>query len=124
MARQIALLRGVNVGATRRVAMSDLRALLVSRGYGDVRTHLQSGNVVLDSDVAPEQLARAWHPGGIHRSRLAGLISQDPLGVTLTTRNRSTVERLLAMAGRSVLPIRRGGHEGRSRSTADPLSGR
>ena len=42
----VALLRGINVGRNKRVAMADLRALLESIGYGDVRTLLQSGNAV------------------------------------------------------------------------------
>ncbi len=42
----IALLRGINVGGHKRVAMSDLRGLLESLGYHDVRTHLQSGNAL------------------------------------------------------------------------------
>ncbi|MFR9723192.1 DUF1697 domain-containing protein [Streptomyces sp. MS19] len=44
-----ALLRGINVGGSRKVPMAELRALLAERGYGRVRTHLQSGNVVLDA---------------------------------------------------------------------------
>ncbi len=43
---QIALLRGINVGRAKRVAMADLRALVEGLGYGDVRTLLNSGNVV------------------------------------------------------------------------------
>ena len=46
MPTYVALLRGINLGATRRVAMSDLRSLLEGLGYADVRTHLQSGNAV------------------------------------------------------------------------------
>ena len=43
----IALLRGVNnAGAGGRVAMADLRALFEGLGFGDVRTLLNSGNVV------------------------------------------------------------------------------
>jgi uncharacterized protein (DUF1697 family) len=42
----VALLRGINVGRAKRVAMADLRALVESLGYGDVRTLLNSGNVV------------------------------------------------------------------------------
>lgn len=41
------LLRGVNVGGHARVAMPTLRAALEQAGYGDVRTYLNSGNVVL-----------------------------------------------------------------------------
>jgi uncharacterized protein (DUF1697 family) len=40
------LIRGINVGKAKRVAMSDLRALVEDLGYRDVRTLLNSGNVV------------------------------------------------------------------------------
>jgi uncharacterized protein (DUF1697 family) len=47
MARQVALLRGINnAGRARRVAMADLRALFESLGFRDVRTLLNSGNIV------------------------------------------------------------------------------
>jgi uncharacterized protein (DUF1697 family) len=41
----IALLRGINVGTAKRVAMADLRALVEGLGYQDVATLLNSGNV-------------------------------------------------------------------------------
>jgi uncharacterized protein (DUF1697 family) len=44
--RHVALIRGINVGRAKRVAMADLRALMESLGYGDVRTLLNSGNIV------------------------------------------------------------------------------
>jgi len=43
----VCLLRGINVGAHNRVSMPGLRDELDGRGYPDVRTYLQSGNVVL-----------------------------------------------------------------------------
>jgi uncharacterized protein (DUF1697 family) len=49
----VLLLRGINVNPTTKVAMSDLRALLVALGYEDVRTLLQSGNVLLSSPKRP-----------------------------------------------------------------------
>jgi uncharacterized protein (DUF1697 family) len=52
MARYVVLLRGINVGRAKRVAMADLRALLGDLGYTEVRTHLNSGNVVLNGDDA------------------------------------------------------------------------
>jgi uncharacterized protein (DUF1697 family) len=55
--RQIALLRGVNLGPRNRIAMPALRELLNSAGFEDVRTHLRSGNVVLSSGSPPEQVA-------------------------------------------------------------------
>ena len=50
MTTHIALLKAVNVGGRGKVAMADLRDCLVSLGYADVRTVLQSGNVVLSAD--------------------------------------------------------------------------
>jgi len=44
-----ALLRGINVGRNKRIAMADLRALVEGLGHESVRTHLQSGNVVFES---------------------------------------------------------------------------
>lgn len=45
----VALLRGINVGKAKRVAMADLRAVIQSLGYGDARTLLNSGNAVFTS---------------------------------------------------------------------------
>ncbi len=48
----IALLRGINVGRAKRIAMADLRALVEGLGYVDVRTVLNSGNVIFDIPAA------------------------------------------------------------------------
>ena len=58
MTRQILLLRGVNIGPRNRVPMAELRAALEEAGFEDVKTYLQSGNVVLSSKAKPEQTAR------------------------------------------------------------------
>ena len=50
--RLVALLRGINVGRAKRVAMADLRKVLSDMGYSDVRTLLNSGNVVFDCNTA------------------------------------------------------------------------
>lgn len=42
----IALLRGINVGGNKMIAMSALRETITGLGFNDVRTLLQSGNVV------------------------------------------------------------------------------
>src|SRR3989304_8603742 len=42
----IALLRGINVGGKHRLPMADLRAMFEAAGCRDVRTYIQSGNVV------------------------------------------------------------------------------
>lgn len=41
-----ALLRGINVGGSRKVPMAELRTLLTGLGLDGVRTHLQSGQAV------------------------------------------------------------------------------
>src|SRR4030095_5352330 len=46
MPTHIALLRGINVGGRNRVAMADLRKVVLGLGYTDVATYIQSGNVV------------------------------------------------------------------------------
>ena len=55
--RHVALLRGINVGRAKRVAMSDLKTLVEGLGYRDVRTLLNSGNVVFSAGVAPSTAA-------------------------------------------------------------------
>lgn len=46
----IALLRGVNVGGTGKLPMADFRAALSAAGFGNVRSYIQSGNLVFTSD--------------------------------------------------------------------------
>ena len=50
MTTYVALLRGINLGSRRRVAMADLRSWLADLGYANVRTLLRSGNVVFRAD--------------------------------------------------------------------------
>lgn len=52
----ILLLRGVNVGRSNRIAMSDLRSALSDLGFLQVTTVLQSGNAVFRSSLPEEQL--------------------------------------------------------------------
>ncbi len=59
MTTHLAFLRGVNLGPTRRLKMAELRAALTDAGFTDVRTHLQSGNVVVSSPLAASDVATA-----------------------------------------------------------------
>jgi uncharacterized protein (DUF1697 family) len=45
MTAMVALLRGINVGGSSRLAMADLRAAVERCGHTSVRTYIQSGNV-------------------------------------------------------------------------------
>jgi uncharacterized protein (DUF1697 family) len=49
MSQCIALLRGINVGRAKRVPMAELRELVTELGLGNVRTLLNSGNVLFDA---------------------------------------------------------------------------
>jgi uncharacterized protein (DUF1697 family) len=177
VARHIVLLRGINIGSRNRIAMPALREALEEAGFEDVRTYLQSGNVVLESGAKPESVQRkveqliqqrfgleiavvvrtkaqlaavakrnplqkvatepkryqvtflskklsakavrgleeaaasdeqfvvagreiyAWHPKTIARSKLWTKLAGKGLGVTATSRNWTTVEALLELAG-------------------------
>jgi uncharacterized protein (DUF1697 family) len=52
MTTWVGLLRGINVGKAKRVAMADLRALVEEAGYSKARTLLNSGNVVFQGPRA------------------------------------------------------------------------
>ncbi len=45
----IVLLRGVNVGGNNKLPMAELRAALTAAGFEQVKTYIQSGNVVLSA---------------------------------------------------------------------------
>jgi uncharacterized protein (DUF1697 family) len=94
--RYVVLLRGINVGRARQVDMGRLREVLTARGHGAVRTHLRSGNVVLDSGLAePELVADAEEalrsafgmevPVVVRTgAELAAVVAADPLGDVAT----------------------------------------
>ena len=45
----IALFRGINVGGNNIIPMKDLASLMSEHGYTDVKTYIQSGNVVFNA---------------------------------------------------------------------------
>jgi uncharacterized protein (DUF1697 family) len=73
---QIALLRGINLGRARRVAMADLRAMLEEMGYQDVRTLRNSGNVVLKSQASASGAAGGETPREIEARIEVGLVER------------------------------------------------
>jgi uncharacterized protein (DUF1697 family) len=92
MEQRILLLRGINLGPNRRIPMAELRELFTQAGFDDVRTYLQSGNVVLSSDAAPEALEQqsarligdrfGFEVDVVARTRdeLAAVVEGNPLG--------------------------------------------
>jgi uncharacterized protein (DUF1697 family) len=57
--RHLALLRGVNVGGARMIAMRELEEIFASAGGGAVTTYIESGNIIFNSDFPAEVCARA-----------------------------------------------------------------
>ena len=52
MTRYVALLRGINVGGKNLIPMPGLKAAFEADGFGDVRTYIQSGNVLFSAPTA------------------------------------------------------------------------
>lgn len=113
--RQVALLRGINVGKAKRVAMADLRTLFHDLGYGDVRTVLNSGNVVFTaakkctgSDTARIEKAIADRLGVTARVTLltgkevAAAVRENPLSAVADSPSR-----LLLMVLRDLAAVAR-----------------
>jgi uncharacterized protein (DUF1697 family) len=55
--RYLVLLRGVNVSGHNKVPMAELRSSLSDAGFDEVSTYIQSGNIAVDSDRDPEDVA-------------------------------------------------------------------
>lgn len=88
--RQVALLRGINVGRAKRVSMAELKTLFEDLGYSDVTTLLQSGNVVFSGRVGvstPSRIEKAMvktlgvssRITVLSASELAQAIKENPL---------------------------------------------
>ena len=68
MALYVALLRGINVSGHHKMKMIDLKALLLDLGLQQVKTYLQSGNVIFSSELNDTaelevQISNAVHKG-------------------------------------------------------------
>jgi uncharacterized protein (DUF1697 family) len=101
--RYVVLLRAINVGKARRVAMPRLREILTARRYGNVQTHLNSGNVLLDSSLSEAELAEDLSTAIEQEfgfavpvvlrtgNELAAVVAHDPFGRTATDLSRYSV---------------------------------
>lgn len=50
MIRYIALLRGINISGKNKISMSELKAALIEKGFSEVSTYLNSGNILFSDD--------------------------------------------------------------------------
>jgi len=57
----VALLRGINVGGNNKVVMSELREQVAAEGFANVRTYINSGNLLFEAeaDVPRDEVAEA-----------------------------------------------------------------
>ena len=79
----VALLRGINVGGKNKVVMSELREQVAGVGYANVRTYINSGNLLFEADAPREDVAQRIENLLAYRYdfpiRLALLTAQDYL---------------------------------------------
>jgi uncharacterized protein (DUF1697 family) len=111
----VALLRGINVGKAKRVAMADLRALCEALGYSDVRTLLNSGNVVFSAPRADARAAAKIEKGiasqlGVESrvivitgEELDAIVAENPFAECETSPSRFLVTVLATTANRARL---------------------
>ena len=88
MAVWICLLRGVNVGGNKKVAMADLRALLGDLGLANARTLLQSGNAIFSATGA--------HGPALEKRIAAAIADQLGMDVKVLVRSDKELGRVVA----------------------------
>lgn len=104
MERQLALLRGVNLGAHNRVGMAELRALLAELGFAQISTYLQSGNAVFSAATTADRTAARIRAAlgsefGLDvpvlvrtAEQLRAVLAADPFGALATDESRYLVQ--------------------------------
>lgn len=56
MTKYLALLRGINISGKNKITMPDLRLAFTEKGFQNVSTYINSGNVLFSSEEAPTEL--------------------------------------------------------------------
>ncbi|CAM1349445.1 DUF1697 domain-containing protein [Tenacibaculum crassostreae] len=59
----IVLLRGINVSGKNKIPMAELRALLNDLKFQEVQTYIQSGNIILKSELSKEEVCKKINLG-------------------------------------------------------------
>ncbi len=85
--RYAAFLRAINVGKHNRIRMEELRNLCSSLGWEKISTHLQTGNIALNSDQ-PD-------PSVIAQELEAALLERGFSGASVIVRSDSQVQQML-----------------------------
>lgn len=58
-----ALLKGINVSKSKTIKMAELKAMCEKLGFKNVRTYIQSGNVVFESPASAETIRKKTEAG-------------------------------------------------------------
>ena len=58
MTSYVAMLRAVNVAGTGKLPMAELKAIGLGCGFANVRTFIASGNLLFDSELGEDEVAR------------------------------------------------------------------
>ena len=86
MNQYIALLKGINVGGHKKVPMAELRELLTKKGYKNVVTYIQSGNVIFESDEINSKI--------IEENIKKAILDYFGFEVSILVKNRKELERI------------------------------
>lgn len=115
--KHVALLRGINVGTAKSVAMAELAEVFRGLGFSEVKTLLRSGNVIFEAGAAlpataasdiEEAVSEATGVRAsvlvLDRDRFLAVAAADPLREVATDGSKSFVTFLGATPGDIDLP--------------------
>lgn len=81
-----ALLKGINVTGNKIIKMAELKSMFESLGFKNVRTYIQSGNVVFDSTAKAEAIKKKIEKG---------IENKFGFKVTTVIRSRDEMEKII-----------------------------
>lgn len=85
--KYVVLLRGINVGGKNIIKMNDLKQLLLDLNFKNIQPYIQSGNVILDSDLDETSL---------HNKISDGFVKQFGFEIVMIIRNIDEIQYLIA----------------------------
>ncbi len=116
--RHVALLRGINVGKAKRISMADLKVLYESLGLTEVRTLLNSGNVVFTApgktpknlanvleEATTEKLGVSSRVTLVSAAELAAIVAGNPFTKIATDPSRLVVSILANVSDRPKIAV-------------------
>jgi len=89
MPTHVALLRGINVGGNKKVAMADLRAVVAELGHAGVSTYINSGNVLFTPQSGQDS-------AGLARDMSAAIAGKLGVSCSVVVLTRDELARVIA----------------------------